>query len=77
MTFTLSVHFSNQNLLLQNYSNKEKITKHFKLQEFTKEYKLGDKISLPFFSGTIIPNPDIKVVPNKNYYLKYNDLMLL
>ena len=74
-TFNLSINFEEEgrNYTLQNYQTKRKVAKYIEMQAFSKEYKLGQKISLPYFSGKILPNENIDVVPNKIYYFSFSN----
>ncbi len=71
VTFKMSATFTDGNIRLQNYNSKEKKSKYFEANEFSREYKLGEQISLPFFSGTFVPIPYIKVNTDVVYYLNF------
>ncbi len=72
--FMLSANFAeSRNFQLQNYNTKEKVSKYFEVQSFSEEYSFGEQISLPFFSGNIFPNPEMEVVPNKDYFINFSN----
>ena len=73
VTFILSTKFEEGNVSLQNYNTIEKVSRYFEAREFSEEYKIGERISLPFFSGTFIPNPEVGVTPNVTYYLSFSN----
>ena len=73
VTFILSAKFEEGNVSLQNYNTIEKVSRYFEAREFSEEYKIGERISLPFFSGTFIPNPEVGVTPNVTYYLSFSN----
>lgn len=72
VSFTLKADFSGGMHTLQYYKGeKEKIRKHFEAQKFERDFRMGEKIDLPFFSGQLLPNPDVQVVPGRIYYLNF------
>jgi len=72
VTFSLSTEFEEGRKSLQYYnSEKERISRHFEAEEFERQYRLGEKIVLPFFTGVIIPS-ERRVVTNKPYYLSFS-----
>ncbi len=72
VTFTLTIVFEkDKNYPLQNYYSKEKNSKYFETQEYSNDFKIGQKIELPFFSGTILPNPELNIIPDKLYYFNF------
>lgn len=74
VTFKLEVVFENDgNYSFQNYTTKEIKSKYLEAQNFSKEYKIGQKIKQPFFNGTILPNPEMEVAPNRSYYFKFQN----
>src|SRR5690554_2731850 len=74
VNFRLSIHFEeSKNLNLQNYSTKEKTRLFVEAGEFAKEFKIGQKISTPFFNGVFMPNPDVISKPGVPYYLSFSD----
>ena len=64
VSFTLTADFSGGMQTLQYYKgDKEKIRKHFEPQNFERDFRIGEKINLPFFSGQLfIGTP--KLLPN-------------
>lgn len=62
-----------RNFTFQNYATKEKKSKYFEAQEFSKEYKIGQKINTPFFKGVLLPNLEMEVIPNKVYYISFSN----
>ena len=73
LTFSLNTKFEDGNQTLQNYGDKEKISKFINGQDFSREYKLGQKIELPFFHATLLPNPEVGVVPQKPSYISLSE----
>ena len=73
VTFSLKTTFAEGLVNLQDYRTKERIPTYFEAGDFDQEYKLGQKIDLPFFSGTFMPNRDIRVQKNKNYYFRFSN----
>lgn len=71
VTFTLSAEFTEGRLRLQNYRTKELKYKFFEVNNFEKEYKLGEKITLPFFNGSLMPSEEMKARPNRTYYFRF------
>ena len=58
---------------MQVYGRKKNIVHRFiKSREFSKEYKIGDKIDLPFFSAKIQPHNYLKAREGDVYYFKFN-----
>ena len=74
VNFNLSVAFEEAgNITLQNYATKEKSTKFVDAGEFSKDFQIGQPISLPFFSGTFMPNPDMISKPGTPYYIVFRN----
>lgn len=73
VSFTLSGTFEEGTRQLQNYSTYEKFGRYFEADEFSQDFKIGEKINLPFFSGTFIPNPEIAVRPGSKYYFNFSN----
>ncbi len=74
VNFNLSISFGEAgNIALQNYSTKEKSSKFVDAGAFSKDFKIGQKISLPFFSGTFMPNPDMLSKPGTPYYIVFRN----
>ena len=74
VNFKLSIHFEeSKNLNLQNYSTKEKTRLFVEAGEFAKEFKIGQKITTPFFNGVFMPNPDVISKPGIPYYISFSD----
>ncbi|MBT0608971.1 polysaccharide biosynthesis tyrosine autokinase [Aequorivita echinoideorum] len=69
VNFTLSATFTEGAVPLFNYASKEKTSVFVEAGEFSKQYKMGQKINLPFFSGTFMPNPDFMGNPGTPYYI--------
>ncbi len=73
-TFVLStVVEEDRNFTFQHYGTKEKKSKYFEAQNYSEEYKLGQKIKTPFFIGTIVPNPEMEVRPNSTYHISFSN----
>jgi capsular exopolysaccharide synthesis family protein len=73
VTFTLSAEFSAGAGSLQNYQTKEKSSKYFEAKSFSQDFRFGDKVRLPFFSGTFVPNPELAVSPGATYYFSFRN----
>ncbi len=74
VNFNLSVSFEDgRNVNLQNYHTKENSVLFIDAGTFSRDYKLGESISLPFFSGTFLPNPDVLSNPGTPYYFVFHD----
>lgn len=73
VNFNLSTTFKVGNFTLQNYSTKEKFTKYIDAGDFSKDYRIGQKIDLPFFSGIFMPNPDVISKPGKPFYIVFRN----
>src|SRR5690554_5550132 len=74
VNFRLSIHFEeSKNLNLQKYSTTEETRLFVEAGEFAKEFKIGQKISTPFFNGVFMPNPDVISKPGVPYYLSFSD----
>jgi len=73
VTFTVSSDFKAQNNRLQNYQTKEVSSVFVPAENFEKEYKLGEKIALPFFNATLFPNREIRVVPGTPFYISFSN----
>lgn len=71
VTFTLSTVFEGGNVSLQNYGTKEITSIHVEANDFEKEYKIGQRIALPFFNATFLPNPEVVSLPGVPYYLDF------
>ena len=56
--FDLNINFEESGVRkLQVYGEKKSLVQqHFEAKDFTKEYKIGDKVDLPFFSATFEPH---------------------
>jgi hypothetical protein len=68
VTFNLSGEFNTGAGSLQDYHTKEKSSKFFEAQSFSQDFRIGDKVRLPFFSGTFMPNPELGVTPGETFY---------
>jgi hypothetical protein len=73
VTFTLSAEFNTGTRSLQNYHTKEKSSKYFEAQNFSQDFRFGDKVRLPFLSGNFVPNTDLAVSPGATYYFSFRD----
>ena len=54
-TFNLSANLP-ASVTVQNFTTKEKKSIELQAQEFSKDYKFGEAINLPFFSGSFSKN---------------------
>lgn len=74
VNFNLSVHIPEEKEMeFQKFGTKEKTTRFFGLEEFSKNYTIGQKIGEPFFQGTFMPNPDVISTPGIPYYIIFKD----
>lgn len=74
VNFKLSVEFEDDGeVVFQNYSFKEKSSRYIEEGTYSKDYKIGQKISEPFFSGTLLPDPEVISNPGTPYYVVFND----
>lgn len=74
VNFNLSVEFEDSGeVAFQNYSTKEKSFRYIEEATYTKDYKIGQKISEPFFSGTLMPDPEVISKAGTSYYLVFQD----
>lgn len=71
-TLTLDV-IEDRNFVLQNYSTKEKTRLYIQAGTYEEDYKIGERIQLPYFSGTFMPNPDVMTRPGVPYYIQFSD----
>ncbi len=74
VNFIFSVSFEeSKNINLQNYTTKERSNLYVDAGEFSENFKIGQKISTPFFNGVFIPNPDVLLKPGTPYYVFFQD----
>ena len=74
VNFSFSTAFGeNGSIVVQNYSTKEKETIPVTMGSFSKTFKIGSHIQLPFFKGKFMPNPEVKVQPGTIYYISFGD----
>lgn len=74
VNFNLSVSFEeSKNLTLQNYSTKEKANLFVDAGKYSENFKIGQRISTPFFRGIFMPNPDVISKPGTPYYVSFQD----
>ncbi len=71
VTFTLSTVFEGGNVTLQDFGTKETSSIFVEATNFEKEYKIGQKIALPFFNATFLPNPEVISNPGTPYYIEF------
>jgi tyrosine-protein kinase Etk/Wzc len=73
VTFDLSTTFEEGgNRPHQFYNhNKQRTNRFVEAREFSREYKIGEKISLPFFSGTFVPNEEFGGARGRSYYISF------
>ncbi len=72
-TFNLSLTVEQDGTQPLQYYNagKSRITRFIEAQEFSRDFKLGDTIKLPFFSGVVYKNPAIPIRPNNPFYFNF------
>ncbi len=73
VTFNISSSFSGGNVTVQNYVSKETKSINIEAQEYSKDFKLGQRIEEPFFNGLFVPNPEIEAVPGVEYFLSFSN----
>lgn len=74
VNFNLSVNFEDGgNYTLQNYNSKERSSKYFEGGVFSKDFKIGQPISLAFFNATFMPNPEVVSRPGIPYYISFKN----
>ena len=73
VTFNLSAQFKAGAGTLQNYNTKDISSKYFESQSFSQDFRFGDNIALPFFSGTFVPNNEMAVSPGATYYFNFRN----
>lgn len=74
VNFNLSIGFEEAGKInLQNYSTKEKIDKFVEAGNFSKDFKIGQHITLPYFSGTFMPNPEVIANSGTPYYIVFHN----
>jgi hypothetical protein len=74
VNFNLSVAFEEAgNINLQNYTNKETSSMFVDAAEFSQNFKIGEPIKLPFFSGTFMPNPAMLSQTGTPYYIVFRN----
>ena len=69
--FELSCLFTSNTRTGQIYATKNKVEVVTKPGEFSKTYKFGEKIDLPFFSGIINRLQERPYIANNQYFVKY------
>lgn len=60
-------------VVVQDYDTKEKATLPVNPGSYSKNYKIGSHIKLPFFNGTFMPNPEVNVQAGTKYYISFGD----
>lgn len=74
VNFNLSVTFDESaSVSLQNYNTKERFTKFIAAGSYSENFKIGQPIALPFFSGTFMPNPDMISNPGTPYFIVFRN----
>ena len=74
VNFKLSVDFKEgKNITLQNYTTKEKTSRFVEAGKFAATFKIGQRISTPFFNGVFMPNPEMVSNPGTPYYIVFQD----
>ena len=75
VNFVLSTVFENDaNRTFQRYNEtKEKKRDFVPAQTLQENYKIGQAIASPYFNGTLLPNGDVPVIPNENYYISFSN----
>jgi capsular exopolysaccharide synthesis family protein len=73
VTFNLSAQFDAGAGSLQNYSTKIKSSQYFESKNFSQDFRFGENIVLPFFSGTVRPNKEMAVSPGVPYFFSFRN----
>ncbi|MDX1784094.1 MAG: sugar transporter, partial [Aequorivita vladivostokensis] len=74
VNYNLSVSFKEAgNINLQNYGTKERSTRFVDAGEFSQDFKIGEPVRLPFFSGVLMPNPEVISNPGTPYYIVFRN----
>ena len=74
VNFEFSTVFGEEaNIIVQDYTTKEKTRVSVKPGIYLQNLKIGTHIKLPYFNGTFMPNPDIAVVPGIKYYISFGE----
>lgn len=74
VNFNLSVSFEEgKNINLQNYSTKEKSSLFVDAGVFSKDFRIGETISTPFFNGTFLSDPEVLSNPGIPYYFVFQE----
>lgn len=60
-------------ITVQDYTTKEKQNIAVTPGSFSKNFKIGTHIKLPFFNGTFMPNPEVGVNHGVKYYISFGD----
>lgn len=72
ITYNLSASFKEGFYSTQNYTTKERSRIEMPTEEFERDFKFGQKVMLPFFSGTI--ERSVKGLQlDKPYYIQFNN----
>jgi len=70
-TFELFVDFETDKVQCQIYKTKEKLLISVNETSFSKTFRLGQTINLPFFNGVVTKKQNVTIAPNSLFYLKY------
>ncbi len=71
-TYSLSASFEQGFYPTQNYSTKERSRIEMPTEEFERDFKFGQKVVLPFFSGTI-ERSDKGLQVDKSFFIQFNN----
>lgn len=74
ITFTVTSDFGEGGLKrLQVYDTKAILSRNFESGTFSQDFKLGEKIELPFFNGRLLPREGFTPRPGVPYYLSFSN----
>ena len=73
VTFDLETNFPNPFVGTQNFDTKRKGRAKVPVGDFKQEFKLGEKIELPFFSATLIPDDTNPKQIGRPFYVNFSN----
>jgi len=72
-TYKIEIEFLLNTAKVQNFKTKEKSIVDVDIGTYTKKFKLGDSIKLPFLNGVLDIAPKRKIKPGAVYYLQFDN----
>ncbi|HNU60493.1 MAG TPA: sugar transporter, partial [Aquaticitalea sp.] len=70
-TFEISAEFKGENYVVQRYSDKEKFPIRAPGKTFSKTFRFGETINLPFFNGTISPREGHTITKGGQFFFRF------